>query len=943
VAARLRIEAFGEAKVLDPARAYFLGTKADADLVLRSRLAAEIHALVSFESGRWTIRVVGSAPAIKVSGRSVSGEDAAPIGPGTVLEVGGDTLRITEAESAASRSLANATTTAAALLGKSWTTGDGPAPRFSILFPGGADGPRREPLLVAKDRIVLGNSGAADVRLDDPDLAPEALVIEYVAGVFRVAGRTLATGDRMELGSYDLRFVVEGGSLGVNVQVRARADAAAAMRTIVVGSAGAKRALETQKSEAPRWKPTSDLTRARVLLPMLAVLAVGAGGIALVAGPEALGSARTFGGRHAAAGMTCATCHGVDRPDAPPPTSQACAGCHVPAVAPAVSIHAKHSRATRPQHLTIPCTGCHSVHDGFEVVAATGTAAGVVVAHAVDDVRLSETLLAPTHPLASRATPGRTVAWPVVRTQKCMPCHSPSRVGDPARRCFADFADAALLPVLCDDEHREEPTPEALTAAAPRRAILIPGGDLAAGRALGLRAATAESGGGSPMQTAGIAGVVLAAAALGALVSRRRFRGEAGAMPAPAAAPSTERKQLVPSINASTCIGCAACVEVCPRGVLAIRDFWAEVVAPEACCGFMLCEAVCPNRSLTIVEGEPPSDRPRMDGRRQSVQVPGMFFAGDIAGAPLIKTAINDGAAAIDGATADLAGAAPEGMLDVAVVGAGPAGLSALLRAKEKGLKAAAFEKGDAAQTIQLFPRSKLVRVLPLELPVVGRLPLSGGADGAVPKEALLTAWLRLVREEGLDVRERHEVRAVRKGEGGFEVDVVVHPRGRQGQAREETVRARRVVVAVGRRGTPRGLDVPIDASMEGRIAYHLADAAALAGLRVLVSGLGDAAMEAAAGVAEQEGTPVHVAYRGAELKSAGRDQRNVRRFRDLVDRGRITVHWENVVVRIDAGTAVLRHVGTGAESPLPVDQILVFHGGTSPAALLKAFGLTAS
>jgi thioredoxin reductase len=149
------------------------------------------------------------------------------------------------------------------------------------------------------------------------------------------------------------------------------------------------------------------------------------------------------------------------------------------------------------------------------------------------------------------------------------------------------------------------------------------------------------------------------------------------------------------------------------------------------------------------------------------------------------------------------------------------------------------------------------------------------------------------------------------------------------------------VVVAVGRRGSPRGLDVPIDASMAGRIAYHLADAAALAGLSVLVSGLGDAAMEAAAGVAEQPAARVHVAYRGAELRTAGRDQRNVRRFRDLVDRGRIAVHWEHVVERVDAGAAVLRHVATGAEKSVPVDQVLVFHGGTSPKALLHSFGVT--
>jgi thioredoxin reductase len=619
----------------------------------------------------------------------------------------------------------------------------------------------------------------------------------------------------------------------------------------------------------------------------------------------------------------------------------------VPPTAPDVPTHAKHARASRPEHATIGCFGCHSIHHGFETVAATRTATGLLVSHEVDGRRLSQTELGSDHPLAVRIPIGRTIAWPVVRTQKCTSCHHVDRPGDPARRCFADFSDAAALPVLCDDEHRDEPTPEASAAVALRRAVIVPGGDLAAGRALGVRALEGQGAALDPVGAAALAGVVVLAVLAGSFVSRRRFVGDRAPVVAPpvtaapnAPAPSIARAQLVPSVNTATCIGCAACVEVCPRGVLAIRDFWAEVVAPEACCGFMLCEAVCPNRSLTIVEGEPPSDRPKMDPNRQSVDRPGIWFAGDIAGAPLIKTAINDGVQAVDAVAASLGAKTQEaGVLDLAVVGAGPAGLAALLRSREKGLVAAAFEKGDAAQTIQLFPRRKLVRVLPLELPVLGKLPLQPGPDGAVPKEALLTVWLRLVREEGLDVRERHEVGAIRAAAGSFEIDVTVRGRGRE-TTRSETVRARRVIVAVGRRGTPKGLDVPIDPSMEGKIAYHLADAAALAGLTILVSGLGDAAMEAAIGLAEQESTPVHVAYRGAELKTAGRDARNVRRFRDLVDRGRIEVHWRTAVARIEPGAALLRHAETSDERRLPVDQILVFHGGTSPKELLGRFGI---
>jgi hypothetical protein len=98
--------------------------------------------------------------------------------------------------------------------------------------------------------------------------------------------------------------------------------------------------------------------------------------------------------------------------------------------------------------------------------------------------------------------------------------------------------------------------------------------------------------------------------------------------------------------------------------------------------------------------------------------------------------------------------------------------------------------------------------------------------------------------------------------------------------------------------------------------------------------------MESAIGLAEQDGTPVHVAYRGAELKSAGRDARNVRHFRDLIGRGRITVHWSSSIARVESGSVVLVHRDTRAETPLRVDQLLVFHGGTTPRELLERFGV---
>lgn len=964
---RLRIDAFGTSRSLDPARAYWIGTSAEADIVVKSKLAAPIHALVSCEAGSWTIQVVGAAPPIQVSGKSLApGAPPIPLGPGLVLEIGGDTLRVQRDEASSTPSLTRAGATVALLLGKSWLATDGAPPAFRILFPGGAEGPRREAVDVREDRVIVGSAPDCRVRIEGAGVSPHVLAIVRRAGAFWVEPlvtpmpqdvvlleeeRALRTGDRLVVGACDLRFAIEAETAGINVQQRLRPELAAAqgaLRTIAMPAAAPPGRPAASRTEAPRYRPTSDLQRARILLPLVVVLAIAVAGIAALGGAGVAAPGRTIGAHHAAAGLACTSCHA----EGGRVMTEACVGCHVPPTPPAEPTHAKLSRAGRPPHAALTCTACHRIHTGRELVVARRGPGAVVVAHTLDDTTLSEVTLPSTHPLGQYLPEGRVVAWPVVRTARCMTCHHPESPADPSRHCVADLTDPAALPVACDDEHREEPTPEAATGAVARRAVLLPGSDLAAARVLGAtvlaRIASARAGGEASGSIgaahAAAAGLVLCGVVLGALLSRRRFvapaaagsaRAPAGAAAAPAGA--MVGKKLVPTVNASTCIGCGACVESCPRGVLALHHFWAEVVAPEACCGFMLCEAVCPNRSLTIVEGEPPSDRPRVGDDRQSADVPGLWLAGDVAGAPLIRLAIHDGIQAVDAIGASLAGApAPAGVLDLAVVGAGPAGLAGLFRARELGLTAAAFEKGDAAQTIQLFPRAKLVRVLPLDLPLVGTLPLEAGKDGGVTKEALLTQWLRLVREEGLDVRERQEVRAIRPVDGGaaFELDLLVQPRGR-GAPEPQTVRARRVLVAIGRRGTPKPLEAPIDPTMAGRVAYHLADAAALRGLTVGISGLGDTAMEAAIALGEQDATPVHVVYRGAELRTAGRDSRNVRHFRDLVGRGRITVHWSSAIARVEAGAMVLH-----PESRIRIDQLLVFHGGTTPKELLARFGV---
>jgi thioredoxin reductase len=166
--------------------------------------------------------------------------------------------------------------------------------------------------------------------------------------------------------------------------------------------------------------------------------------------------------------------------------------------------------------------------------------------------------------------------------------------------------------------------------------------------------------------------------------------------------------------------------------------------------------------------------------------------------------------------------------------------------------------------------------------------------------------------------------------------------------AGEVTVAGARVLLAIGRRGTPRALPAVVAPEASGRVLYALSDARAWAGRRVLVVGLGDSAQEAVVALARQPGTTVTVSYRGADF--ARGSARNVAAVRRLVEAGRVRVLFATRVARVDARTARIEPlagaerradgaVGEGGED-VAVDGVLALLGGEPSRALLAAAGV---
>lgn len=406
---------------------------------------------------------------------------------------------------------------------------------------------------------------------------------------------------------------------------------------------------------------------------------------------------------------------------------------------------------------------------------------------------------------------------------------------------------------------------------------------------------------------------------------RRQEAANRDRMARASAAGLNEPPTLHPVVDPDLCVGSAACVAACPQGqIIGLIDGRAALLNASRCVGHGQCAAACPVAAISLVFGTARRgiDIPYLSAGFET-NVPGMYIVGELGGMGLIRNAVRQGREAVEGIARQLAHEPrpPDPQLyDVLVAGAGPAGMAASLTAMRHGLKCRTVEQEAPGGAVRHYPRQKLVMTEPMELPLYGRVPLRRAT-----KEELLAVWADVLARTGLQVHTDERLVAVERQQDTFRVETT-----------EGTFAARRVVLAIGRRGTPRRLGVPGEESE--KVAYQLLDPDEVRDSRVLVVGGGNSALETACALANPVlGNAVNLAYRGEGFFRAGDEVRQ--RLEALAEQGRIDVLLHAEVTAIAADEVAL-HVG-GQERTLANDQVFACLGGDAPIAFLQRLGVT--
>ncbi len=384
-----------------------------------------------------------------------------------------------------------------------------------------------------------------------------------------------------------------------------------------------------------------------------------------------------------------------------------------------------------------------------------------------------------------------------------------------------------------------------------------------------------------------------------------------------------EPVSIYPYIDPDRCFKSGACAMACPEtDVLGIRRGGAVLINASHCIGHGACFKACPVEAISLRIGTEKRgvDLPHLNPNFET-NVNGIFIAGELGGMGLIRNAVTQGKEAVDNIFKSLKKEV-DATYDLIVVGAGPAGISATLQAKKLGMNVITLEQDTLGGTVFTFPRSKIVMTAPMDLPTYGKINLK-----ETSKSELLELWHKVLSAKQIQIRENTKVSAIESSNGAFNVKTLS----------DETFSTRAVLLAIGRRGSPRKLNVP--GEEREKVAYRLLEPEEISGKRIVVVGGGDSAIETALSLANNN--EVILSYRGeafSRIKSG-----NARKINEAIKSGLIPVMFKSNLVSIEERQVRYKMDESDEILELDNDLVFIFAGGELPIDFLKKVGINFS
>jgi thioredoxin reductase (NADPH) len=381
-----------------------------------------------------------------------------------------------------------------------------------------------------------------------------------------------------------------------------------------------------------------------------------------------------------------------------------------------------------------------------------------------------------------------------------------------------------------------------------------------------------------------------------------------------------EPVSLHPVVDVNTCIKSGACITACPeKDILGIVNGKAAVINASRCVGHGACFYACPVKAITLHLGTETRgvDLPDVNQYFET-NVTGIYIAGEMGGMGLIKNAVEQGRQAVENLAKHM-DKNETAQYDLVIVGAGPAGISASLTAKKLKINFMTLDQDSLGGTVFSFPRAKLVMTSPMDLPLYGKVKLS-----ETSKTELLHVWQNVLAKNDILIRENVKVESVIPENNRFVIDT----------ASGDRITAKKVLLAIGRRGSPRKLNVPGE-NLE-KVAYRLMEPELIHDQDILVVGGGDAAIESALLLVEDN--RVVLSYRGEAFSRI--KPGNKERIEKAIADKTIDVRMNSNVLEIKEKIVLLSVKESDQYLELKNDMVYIFAGGELPKQFLEKAGI---